>query len=288
MSTQDLINQLEKDGEYRVLKKLDLNQTYNEDDGSDKKIAIFLDTETTGTDVDHDQIIELGMVAFEYNSDSGKIYRILSEFNELEEPTIDISEEASKVHGISMEMLKGKKINDDDVMKFISKAGIILAHNAPFDRQIAEKRFPFFSDKYWGCSMRDVSWKENGHKTRVLEFLAYKHGYFFEGHRATIDCLAAIHLLSKQLPESGLLVLNDLINNARQNSNRIAAIGAPFSIKNKLKAHGYEWNPKAKYWFFDAKEKDTELELQWLHDNYDVEGQIVASFNASKRHSSRI
>ena len=82
MSTQDLINQLEKDGEYRVLKKLDLNQTYNEDDGSDKKIAIFLDTETTGTDVDHDQIIELGMVAFEYNSDSGKIYRILSEFNE--------------------------------------------------------------------------------------------------------------------------------------------------------------------------------------------------------------
>jgi len=288
MSIQDLINQLEKDGEYRVLKKLDLNQTYNEDDGSDKKIAIFLDTETTGTDVDHDQIIELGMVAFEYNSDSGKIYRILSEFNELEEPTIDISEEASKVHGISMEMLKGKKINDDDVMKFISKAGIILAHNATFDRQITEKRFPFFSDKYWGCSMRDVSWKENGHKTRVLEFLAYKYGYFFEGHRATIDCLAAIHLLSKKLPESGLLVLNDLINNARQNSNRIAAIGAPFSIKNKLKAHGYKWNPKAKYWFFDAREDNTELELQWLHDNYDVEGQIVASFNASKRHSSRI
>ena len=139
MSTQDLINQLEKDGEYRVLKKLDLNQTYNEDDGSDKKIAIFLDTETTGTDVDHDQIIELGMVAFEYNPDSGKIYRILSEFNELEEPTIDISEEASKVHGISMEMLKGKKINDDDVMKFISKAGIILTPEKPISKAIPLK-----------------------------------------------------------------------------------------------------------------------------------------------------
>ena len=79
MENQDLVNQLNDSGEYRVLKKLDLNQTYNEDDGSDKKIAIFLDTETTGTDVEEDQIIELGMVTFEYNPNSGKIFRILSE-----------------------------------------------------------------------------------------------------------------------------------------------------------------------------------------------------------------
>ena len=288
MIEQDLIDQLEKNDSFRVLRELDLKQTYNKEDGSEKKIAIFLDTETTGNDVEEDQIIELGMVSFEYNSDTGKIYKVLGEFNELEEPTIEISEEASKVHGISIEMLKGNKINDKDVKDFISKAGIILAHNAQFDRQIIEKRFPFFADKYWGCSMRDVSWKENGHKIRALEFLAYKYGYFFAGHRATIDCLAAIHLLSKTLSESGILVLKDLISNARQNTNRIAAIGAPFSIKNKLKAHGYEWNPKAKYWFFDAKEQDTEMEKKWLKENYHVEGQIVASFNATKRHSNRI
>ena len=37
MENQDLVNQLNESGEYRVLKKLDLSQTYNEDDGSDKK-----------------------------------------------------------------------------------------------------------------------------------------------------------------------------------------------------------------------------------------------------------
>ena len=173
MENQDLVNQLNESGEYRILKKLDLNQTYNEDDGSDKKIAIFLDTETTGTNVEEDQIIELGMVSFEYNPNSGKIFRILSEFNELEEPSVEIAEEASKVHGISMEMLTGKKINDDDVKEYIDEAVIILAHNAPFDRQMVEKRFPFFKDKHWGCSMRDVSWKENGHKIRILEFFKF-------------------------------------------------------------------------------------------------------------------
>ena len=288
MENQDSVNQLNESGEYRILKKLDLNQTYNEDDGSDKKIAIFLDTETTGTNVEEDQIIELGMVAFEYNPNSGKIFRILREFNELEEPSIDIPEEATQVHGITIEMLKGKKINDNDVKEYIDDAVIILAHNAPFDRQMVEKRFPFFKDKHWGCSMRDVSWKENGHKIRILEFLAYKYGYFFEGHRATIDCFAAIHLLSKKLPESGLLVLKDLIDNARQSTNRIVATDAHISIKDKLKAHGYEWNPKARIWYLDARENTTESELEWLLKNHSIEGKVIASFGAIKRHSNRV
>jgi len=60
MIEQDLIDQLEKNDSFRVLRELDLKQTYNKEDGSEKKIAIFLDTETTGNDVEEDQIIELG------------------------------------------------------------------------------------------------------------------------------------------------------------------------------------------------------------------------------------
>ena len=77
MSEKDLIKQLEETGNYRVIKKLEPQDFYNEDDGSDKKIAIFLDVETTGKVPEEDEIIELGMVAFEYNPNSGKIYRIL-------------------------------------------------------------------------------------------------------------------------------------------------------------------------------------------------------------------
>ena len=160
----------------KELKKLKDQTHYNDDDGSDKKIAIFLDTETTGTDLAKDEIIELGMVAFEFNSETGKIFKILETFNELEEPTIEISKEASEVNGITMEMVKGHKIKDNEVKDFISSAAIILAHNAKFDRHFVEKRFSFFENTSWGCSIKDVSWHENGLKSRSLEFLAYKYG----------------------------------------------------------------------------------------------------------------
>ena len=288
MSETDLIKQLEETGNYRVIKKLEPQEFYNADDGSDKKTAVFLDVETTGKDPEKDEIIELGMVAFEYNPDSGKIYRILEKFNELEEPTIEISEEASEVNGITMEMVKGHKINDSKVEEFISNASLILSHNAQFDRQFSEKRFPCFKNKYWGCSINDVSWADNGYKIKALEFLAYKYVYFFEGHRAYIDCMASIHLLSQTLPKNGNLVLQDLISNARKNTDRISANGAPFSIKDKLKARGYQWNGIAKFWYIDVTEEDTEPEIIWLKDNYNVNGQVISSFNAVKRYSNRI
>jgi DNA polymerase-3 subunit epsilon len=166
ISESELIEQLEKKGNYKISKRLKPQESYNEDDGSEKKIAIFLDVETTGKEIAEDEIIELGMVAFEYNPDSGKIFKILNNFNELEEPNVRISPEASEVNGITMEMVRGRKIEDDKVEDFISKAVLIISHNALFDRQFVEKRFSCFVQKNWACSINDVSWKENGFNNR--------------------------------------------------------------------------------------------------------------------------
>ena len=201
--------------------------------------------------------------------------------------TIEISEEASEINGITMEMVKGHKIKDNEVKDFISSSAIILAHNAKFDRHFVEKRFPFFENTSWGCSIKDVSWYENGLKSRSLEFLAYKFGYFFEAHRADKDCMASIHLLSKMLPETKLLVLEDLLINARKKSNRIAAKGAPFAIKDNLRDRGYKWNAEAKYWFIDVSEEDTSLEINWLSSEHKVKGDIVCSIDAKSRYSKR-
>jgi DNA polymerase III subunit epsilon len=285
---KEYINELENSGDYKVIKRLKEFSSYNDDDGSEKKIAIFLDTETTGTNFENDEIIELGMVAFEFNSDTGKIFNILETFNELEEPAIEISKEASEVNGITMEMVKGHKIDDQKVRDFVNEAVIILAHNAKFDRHFVEKRFPFFEDTSWGCSIKDVSWHENGLKSRSLEFLAYKYGYFFEAHRADKDCMASIHLLSKSLPETKLLVLGDLLINARKKSSRIAAKGAPFVIKDELRERGYKWNPEKKYWFIDVDNKDKEAEMEWLLDEHDVRGEIISTIDAKNRYSKRV
>ena len=118
MSELELIQKLEKTGNYKVVKRLEAQNKYNEDDGSEKKIAIFLDVETTGKEIENDEIIELGMVAFEYCYDSGRIFKILDKFNELEEPKVEISIEAEEVNGITMEMVKGCRIKDNEVENF--------------------------------------------------------------------------------------------------------------------------------------------------------------------------
>ena len=79
---KEYIDKLESSGDYKVIERLKNMTSYNADDESEKKIAIFLDTETTGTNFEKDEIIELGMVAFEFNS-TGKIFKILQTFNEL-------------------------------------------------------------------------------------------------------------------------------------------------------------------------------------------------------------
>jgi DNA polymerase-3 subunit epsilon len=285
---QDLISHLESNGDYRIIKKLKPQSQYNDDDGNPKGVAIFLDTETTGIDIAKDEIIELGMVAFEYSISTGKIFKILETFNELEEPKVVISKEASEVNGITMEMVKGHKIDNEAVEAFINQAGIILAHNAKFDRQFVEKRFSFFKERRWGCSISDVSWHENGLKSRSLEFLAYKYGYFFEAHRADKDCMASIHLLSQTLPESKCLVLDNLLKNARQISDRISAKGAPFAIKDDLRARGYKWNAEKKYWFIDVIQENSSSEISWLRDEHQISGQVECTIDAKSRYSNRV
>lgn len=47
--------------------------------------AVILDAETTGTDHLQDQVVELGMVAFDYCPETGQIDQVHGTFNELED-----------------------------------------------------------------------------------------------------------------------------------------------------------------------------------------------------------
>ena len=285
MSETDLIKRLEDTGKYKVIKRLEPQEIYNKDDGGKKKIAIFLDIESTGTNIDLHEIIELAMVKFEYNPQLGKIFRILEKFAELEEPKGEISEKITELTGITNDMVKGKKISTDNVLSFIKDVPLILAHNASFDRQMAEKYFSFFSEKSWGCSMADVDWEDNGYFKQSLELLAYYYGFFFDGHRATNDCIASIHLLSKELPKSECLVLKNLLLNARKKLYRINALGNTYDAKDELKERGYKWD--GKFWHIDLKKDLAESECEWLKDTYGFHSKVV-EVNSFNRHSNRV
>lgn len=68
------------------------------DPGQDVRIGVLLDTETTGLDHAKDEIIELGMVKFDYTSD-GRIVGVRGTFSALNEPSAPISAEVTALTG---------------------------------------------------------------------------------------------------------------------------------------------------------------------------------------------
>ncbi len=290
----DCIKQLEATGDYLIIKRFIPVDAYHAPNEAQKRIGIFLDTETTGLDPNSDKVIELAMVPFEFDS-AGNIYRLLPEYNGLNDPHMPIPEIAQKITGITDDMVKGQSIDLDAVKKMLSDAAIVIAHNAHFDRPFCEDLLDEFKDISWACSIADINWNEEGIEGVKLEFLAYKYGFFFEGHRATIDCQAGIEILSKPLPVSGDLSLKRLLETARQTNIRLWAEGSPFEKKDELKKRGYRWSAgekgKRKAWYKDILETELEEEMQYLNDNIytrHIDELPMDKFNATLRYSHRL
>ena len=290
----DCIAQLEASDDYRVIRRFVPVEAYHQPNDANKRIGIFLDTETTGLDPDTDKVIELAMVPFEFDA-AGHIYRVLPEYNGLNDPGMPIPDIAQQITGITDEMVKGQSLDLAAVKKMLSEAAIVIAHNARFDRPFCEDLLDDFKDISWACSIADVNWNEEGIEGVKLEFLAYKYGFFFEGHRATIDCQAGIEVLSQTLPVSGDRVLQRLLETARQTNIRLWAEGSPFEKKDELKKRGYRWsagdNGKRKAWYKDILESELDDEMDYLNDNIysrHVDQLPMDSFNATLRYSRRL
>ena len=226
---------------------------------------IFLDTETTGLSSQDDQVIELGMIAFEFDPVLGTVHSVREVFDELEDPGRPIPPETTQVHHITDDMVCGKRIDDAVVEKFIANASVIIAHNASFDRPFVEKRWPVFKDKQWVCSIKDIDWKGEGVGSAKLEYLLQTQGIFYEAHRAETDCWALLELLNAVLPQSQQPALLRLLESLNQPQVRLYATGSPFDAKDLLKARGYRWAPEIKCWHRQlGGDKALQEELSWL------------------------
>ena len=226
--------------------------------------AAILDTETTGINQLTDKIIELGIVIVEYAPDTGQVYRVLETFDELEDPGMPIPPESTKIHSITDEMVKGKKINDEAVERLLSDVSLIIAHNATFDRGFVETRLPFFQKKAWACSYAQMPWKAEGFGAASLEFLAYRFGFHFTGHRASVDCHALLQVLQSDLPVSGIKVFKMLLDKARTPDIKVWALNSPFETKDKLRERGYRWDGERKLWNKAVSNDELTLETDWL------------------------
>ncbi len=293
-SLDDMARRLQETGDYRIIKRLSPVESYNEPGEQSLKKALYLDVETTGLDADSDKIIELAMVPFEFDS-NGNIYRVLPAYNAFQDPGIPIPEQITRITGITDEMVAGQSIDLDQVAKLLADTVLVIAHNARFDRPFMENLYAGFQDLWWGCSMADINWQQQGIESSKLEYLAYKYGFFYEGHRATIDCLAGIHLLSKQLPLTSEPAMKCLLESARRADYRIWAVNAPFDRKDQLKSRGYYWSSGDeggyKAWYIDIPESDLENELNYLQKEIYSKpmGDLPKKkINAQLRYSARV
>jgi len=270
----EAVELLKASDEYRVIQRLHTPDSYHQGEPLTKRIGMVIDTETTGIDTAKDKIIELGFVAFEYDAGSGNIYRILHTYDGFEDPKEPLSDVVKKLTGIDDAMLKDQCLDDAEINSWLEKSSLIIAHNAAFDRAMLERRLPAVKDTAWACTFADIDWLAEDIGSRKLDYIAYQLGYFFDGHRAVNDAQATLHLLSYVLPVSKKLAMGELLVSAREKSQRLFAIGAPFDKKDALKERGYRWlvgfhNPNGKkgVWSICIADSDAGTEQQWLSEH---------------------
>ena len=287
-SFEKLARELEKSPDHRVLRRISKRKFFNEGSSTNLRRGVVIDVETTGLELGLECIIELGMIVFEYSAD-GRIFQIVEEFGEFENPGKPIPSEITQLTGITDEHVKGKIISDKKVEEIVKDSVLVIAHNAAFDRPFVERRFPVFKDKYWACSQTQIPWKREGITGLKLEYLATFFGCFYEAHRASDDCWAVLHILSQILPKSGEIALKVLLKTARESSYCIEATGAPFDAKDILKGRSYRWDGAAKVWTKEIYEIDLEAEERFLANEV-YKGKGIHSkkiLNAMTRFSKR-
>lgn len=294
LSTEQAVKTLEQQG-FVCLKPYEKPTQYKKIP-KDKKLFLgkIIDTETTGLHEDA-KIFEIGCVLFHYDAD-GILYDVVDSFTMFEDPHEPLEQDIITITGRTDKDLKGKVFDEEQIQQIIEQPGIVIAHNASFDRPLLEKRFSIFEQCGWGCSQQDIPWLKLGYIDSKLRLLAQDIGKFhFYGHKAENDCLATLEILSHTILNKKKTWFQLLLEKAKTVSTRLYAIDSKFEKKGLLQAKGFKWStmkPKAYYIDCPSIEKLDEIKT-WLQDtiyDYSLDKDMLgyAQINARNRYSKRI
>lgn len=290
---QNSMKVLESTGQYKVLSRVPEALTITKKASGKQFKAAIIDLETTGLDPRTDEIIEIGTLIVTFTNEDGFIALNYTD-NQLQQPRTPISEEITKITGITNEEVAGKSIEWQQIATQLADVDLIICHNAYFDRNFMELQTPeHFSEliksKAFGCSSRGVKWSALGYEGAKLEYLNLKMGYFYDGHRALVDCWATLNLFV-QRPDA----FDELKQSVRQKEILICAINAPFDKKDHLKQRNYHWSDGSgtlpKSWWTTIPEDLLEAELDYLKDEIYGGRQLTlptSSISARQRYSYR-
>ncbi|MES2583825.1 MAG: 3'-5' exonuclease [Pseudomonadota bacterium] len=253
--------------------------------------VIVLDTETTGLEHSRDKIMELALLRVDVDLETGLPVGDVQVYDGLEDPGMPIPKEVQEITGITNAMVQDQRLDEDRIAALLDGVDLVIAHNAGFDRPFAEARMAPFRGLAWACSFADIPWKAQGRRSVKLESLAQELGYFYDAHRAEMDCHALLAVLAAPLPLLPHTGLAHLVEQAHRPSYRLMATNAPFDAKDKLKARGYRWNAEQKVWSTRVGDsKALQAEFEWLKEHAYHQRAAVVQFeklDALVRYSAR-
>jgi DNA polymerase-3 subunit epsilon len=280
--TEALAQRLEAHPDYRVQRRLKpVLQWPGSASGAVSRV-IVLDTETTGLDHSRERVIELALLRVDIDHATGLPVGPVRVYDGLEDPGKPIPPEVVALTGIHDADVKGQQLDSARVAELLDGVDLVIAHNAGFDRPFVEARFKQFAQLTWACSFADIDWKAQGHSSAKLENLALAHGWFYDAHRAEMDCHALLAVLAQPLALGGSTGLARLLQAAQQPSYALQATNAPFEAKDKLKGRGYRWHGEQRVWHTRLQsEAELNAECAWLKDQ--VYGQRRALVQIEKQ-----
>jgi DNA polymerase-3 subunit epsilon len=289
---ESMARALEQLPDYKVLRRLQPRlQWPAAEAGQGLCRVIVLDTETTGLDQSKDRIMELALLRVDVDLATGMPVGDVQVYDGLEDPCMPIPKDVQDITGIHDAMVKGQQLDEERIAALLDGVDLVIAHNAGFDRPFAEARLSQFRKLAWACSFADIGWREQGRSSAKLESLARDMGWFYDAHRAEMDCHALLAVLSVPLPKLAHTGLAHLMAQAAKPTYRLMATHAPFDAKDKLKARGYRWNAEQKVWSTRIGDsKELQIEFDWLKEHVYHQRSVVVQFekmDAQVRYSTR-
>jgi DNA polymerase III subunit epsilon len=218
-------------------------------------LLLGIDFETTGLNPEIDSIIEVGMVFWDKVSGPVRLDNFLVNHDIQLDPAI------TDITGITTSMCedygRAQAVGLKYVMQWVAAADILVAHNAPFDREFLrnwclrnEIEFP---TKIWIDTNLDLNSQMNPRFSRKLVYMAADHGFLNPfPHRAVFDVMAMLQVLSKY-------DLDETIRYSQLPSIEIEAV-SKYEQKDLVKAAGYRWFGETKQWKKIIKQDTLELE----------------------------
>lgn len=222
------------------------------------KLILVIDTETTGFTPDEAEIIEIAGVMVKVNTKTNEVVYIEPAFTYLREPIRSkISSTITEVTGLTIDDVRGKQPDIDEIYRWLAKADIIACHNTTFDMQFLEDWLEDFPFKPRVCTCNDFPWVKEGFSKKKLTTILEELGYEFPAHRAINDCRATAWAMArrKDLVERLLFV-------ASNDTYKIKVRNTPKGKNKEMNELGFYWNKRAEALVGNFPDMDAVMEAR--------------------------